>query len=158
MKKWKERMFVALYLVASLVVVILVICVIKRPGRIFATSYIFHFLPIHLATLQPWKSLWFAFMFGTYRRRIDLGTSLWLCNHPFAFCVSSLSLLVFNCSREERFRKGCIVLGVKKGLVKGLHVYAWFMLFDRFENGLMSCLGQATVKCGDVTGGPLDNP
>ena len=53
--KWKERMLVVLYLVVSLVVVILFICVIKRPGQIFATSYISHFLPIHLATLQPWS-------------------------------------------------------------------------------------------------------
>ena len=49
-------------------------------------------------------------------------------------------------------------LGVKKGLVKGLLVSAWFTLITCFEIEVMSCLGQATVKCGDVTGGPLDNP
>ena len=61
---------------------------------------------------------------------------------------------MLTCYREERHSEGCIILGVKKGLVKGLHVCVWFILITCFENGLMSCLGQATVKCGDVTGGP----
>ena len=40
-----------------------------------------------------------------------------------------------------------------KGVGKEIACFAWFNLITCVEIILMSCLGQATVKCGDVTGG-----